>query len=206
MRVNGIEKITRAGLAIALAGGLTAYGPSASAETGVTDSTIKIGAWGPLTGPLALLGQSVRDGLRVCFREVNEAGGVHGRKFDLTVYDDAGSPQEAQAAIRRLIGQDEVFMLLGGSASGSTLPVRHVIAREKVPFIASISSNINLMKPFSRYMFRIYANEVVMANCITDWMVTKEGVKRPAIIYNSNDYGVGGFQEFTQRLEVRRTR
>ena len=162
-------------MAIALAGGLTAYGPSASAETGVTEGTIKIGAWGPLTGPLALLGQSMRDGLRVCFREVNEAGGVNGRKFDLTVYDDAGSPQEAQAAIRRLLGQDEVFMLLGGSASGSTLPVRHVIAREKVPFIASISSNINLMEPFSRYMFRIYANEVMKANSITDWMVDQGG-------------------------------
>ena len=133
MRVTGIEKVTRAGLAIALAGGLTAYGPSASAETGVTDSTIKIGAWGPLSGPVSLLGESMRDGLRVCVREVNEAGGVNGRKLDLIVYDDAGSPQEAQAAIRRLLNQDQVFMLLGGSASGSTLPVRHVIAREKVP-------------------------------------------------------------------------
>ena len=174
--------------------------PSGAQDTGVTQGTIKIGSWGPLSGPVSLLGESMRDGLRVCVREVNDAGGVNGRNLELIVYDDAGSPQEAQAAIRRLLNQDQVFMLLGGSTSGSTLPVRHVIARQKVPFIASVSSNMNLMDPFSRYIFRIYANEVTQAQSITDWMIDHEGIKRPAIIYNSNDYGVGGYKVFSERL------
>jgi branched-chain amino acid transport system substrate-binding protein len=143
----------------------------------------------------------MRDGLRVCMRQANEAGGVLGRRLELFAYDDGGSPQEAQTAVRRLLNQDQVFMLLGGSVSGSTLPVRHVITREKVPFIASVSSNMNLMNPASRYIFRIYANENTQAQSITDWMVEKEGLKRPAIIYNSNDYGLGGYEVFRNRLK-----
>jgi branched-chain amino acid transport system substrate-binding protein len=157
--------------------------------------------WTPLSGPTALLGQSARDAVQLWTKETNDKGGIEGRKINFIVYDDAGSPQEAQAAIRRLIDQDQVFMLLAGSISGSTLPVRQIITREKVPFVSSISSNNNLMKPFSRYIFRIYANEDSQAYGIVDWMMEKENIKRPAIIYNSNDYGVGGYQVFEARLK-----
>jgi branched-chain amino acid transport system substrate-binding protein len=182
---------------------LSVTGQSARAEPGVTDTEIRIGMWTPLTGPTSLLGQSTRDAVQLWANEVNEKGGLNGRKIKLIVYDDAGSPQEAQAAIRRLIDQDDVFMLLGGSTSGSTLPVRQIIAKDKVPFIASISSNNNLLNPFSRYIFRIFANETSMASGIVDWMMTKESIKRPAIIYTSNDYGIGGYQEFKELLETK---
>jgi len=173
----------------------------ARAETGVTDTEIRIGMWTPLSGPVALLGQSARDAVRLWAKEVNDKGGIHGRKINFISYDDAGSPQEAQTVIRRLIDQDQVFMLISGSVSGSTLPVRQTITREKVPFVSSISSNVNLMKPFSRYIFRIYANEDSQALGMVDWMMEHEKLKRPAIIYNSNDYGVGGFQIFQERLK-----
>jgi len=173
----------------------------ARAETGVTDTEIRIGMWTPLSGPVALLGQSARDAVRLWAKEVNDKGGIHGRKINFISYDDAGSPQEAQTVIRRLIDQDQVFMLISGSVSGSTLPVRQTITREKVPFVSSISSNVNLMKPFSRYIFRIYANEDSQALGMVDWIMEHEKLKRPAIIYNSNDYGVGGFQIFQERLK-----
>ena len=63
------------------------------------------------------------DGVQVWVNEINEAGGIHGRKLRLVVYDDGGSPQEALAAVRRLVDQDKVFMLMAGSTSGATLPV-----------------------------------------------------------------------------------
>ncbi len=172
----------------------------AQAEPGVTDAEIRIGMWTPLSGPAALLGQSARDGVRVWVKGVNDRGGIQGRKINLIAYDDAASPQEAQAAVRRLIDQDEVFMLISGSGSGSTLPVRQMITAKKVPFVSSISSNINLMQPFSRYIFRIYANEDHQGINIMDWMLSKAGVTKPAIIYNSNDYGVGGFKVFEEKL------
>jgi branched-chain amino acid transport system substrate-binding protein len=196
-----IEAIRKSCVAILAACPLLVVAAAGRAETGVSDTEIRIGMWTPLSGPVAFLGQSARDAVRLWAKEVNDKGGVHGRKINFIFYDDAGSPQEAQTVIRRLIDQDQVFMLISGSVSGSTLPVRQVITREKVPFVSSISSNVNLMKPFSRYIFRIYANEDSQALGMVDWMMEHEKLKRPAIIYNSNDYGVGGFQIFQERLK-----
>ncbi len=194
------SKLHRSCLVVLAALSLFWLAPRASAETGVSDKEIKIGMWTPLSGPVALLGQSARDAVRLWTKEINDKGGIHGRTINFIAYDDAGSPQEAQAVIRRLIDQDQVFMLISGSISGSTLPVRQIITRQKVPFISSISSNMDLMKPFSRYIFRIYGNEDVQALGIIDWMMQRENVKKPAIIYNSNDYGVGGYRIFRDHL------
>jgi branched-chain amino acid transport system substrate-binding protein len=157
--------------------------------------------WTPLSGPLSLLGNSTRDAVSIWVKDINDKGGIAGRKLKLIAYDDAASPQEAQAVIRRLLNQDEVFMLIGGSASGSTLPLKPIIEQDKVPFIASISSNMNLMRPFSRHIFRVYANEESQAIGLIDWMMQGENIKRPAIIYNSNDYGVGGYNAMKGRLK-----
>jgi branched-chain amino acid transport system substrate-binding protein len=171
------------------------------AETGVTKDEIRIGMWTSLSGPLSLQGQSEKDGVSLWAKEVNDRGGINGRKIKLIVYDDAASPQEAQTAVRRLMDQDQVFMLIAGSASGSTLPLKGVITRAKIPFLSSFSSNINLMKPFSRYIFRNYANEDHQADGIVDAMMEDGKAKRPAIIYNSNDYGIGGYTIFEARLK-----
>lgn len=183
-------------LALTLPGAL----PAMSAEPGVSDSEILLGMWSPLTGPTALLGTSARDAVQVWASQVNEAGGIHGRKIRLIVYDDNGSPQEALAAVRRLTDQDRVFALVAGSVSGSTLPVIPLINRAKVPFLASISSNRLLLSPFSRYIFRVYANEIDQANGIVDIALARFGLKRPAMVYTSNDYGVGGHEAVALRL------
>jgi branched-chain amino acid transport system substrate-binding protein len=172
-----------------------------AADPGVTDGEIVLGMWTPLTGPVALLGTSERDALQLWVSQVNEAGGIHGRKIRLNVYDDAGSPQEALAAVRRLINQDKVFMLVAGSVSGATLPVIPIINGAKIPFLASISSNRRLLDPFSRYIFRIYPNEISQANGLVDYVAPKFTLKRPAMIHTSNDYGVGGLEAVSNRLK-----
>jgi branched-chain amino acid transport system substrate-binding protein len=168
-------------------------------EPGISPTEVTLGMWTPLTGPTALLGTSERDAIEIAIDEVNAAGGVNGRKIKLIAYDDAGSPQEAMTSVRRLTDQDGVFALIAGSTSGSTLPVIPLVNRNKIPFISSISSNRKLLDPFSHYIFRVYANELGHADGIVKYALSK-GIKKPAIIYNSNDYGVGGEAEVSALL------
>ena len=174
--------------------------PAVAAEPGITASEVTLGMWTPLTGPTSLLGVSERDAIEIAIEEVNAAGGVNGRKIKLIAYDDAGSPQEALTSVRRLIDQDGVFALIAGSTSGSTLPVVPLINRSKIPFVSSISSNRKLLDPFSHYIFRVYANELAHADGIVKYALA-QGMKKPAIIYNSNDYGVGGEEEVSALLD-----
>ena len=92
-------------------------------------------------------------------------------------------------------------MLIGGSASGSTLPVRQVIdAREGAVHLVDLVQH-QPDEAVLALLFRIYANESRPGRAPSPTGSSeKEGVKRPAIIYNSNDYGVGGFQRSTRDL------
>ena len=188
-------------LVVVLIAVLVAPAVVAAQETGVSDTEVVLGMWSPFTGPTALLGTSERDGLQIWVSEVNGAGGVHGRRIRLITYDDAGSPQESLSAVRRLINQDKVFALVAGSLSGSTLPVLPLITGAKVPFVSSMSTNRRLLDPPSRYVFRVWANELAQASSLIDWAVPKFGIKRPAIIHTTNDYGVGGQEVVAKRLK-----
>ncbi len=182
-----------------VAGPLTAW----AADPGIKDGEIVVGQWAAMTGPVAHLGTSTRDGFLVTINEVNAAGGVHGRKIRLIAYDDNGSPQEALAAVRRLIYQDQVFALVIGSTSGATLPVIPLINQAKVPFISGTSSNVRLLQPHSPWVFRPYPNDTWQGYRLTDYVVEKGGSKRPAILYVSDDYGKGGYELTAKRLEER---
>jgi branched-chain amino acid transport system substrate-binding protein len=172
-----------------------------AADPGVTSSEILIGMWAQMTGPLALIGTSERDGIQIGIDEINRAGGVHGRKLRMIVYDDGGLPQESLSAVRRLLDQDKVFALIAGSNSGATLAAMPVINRAKVPFVVSIAAHRNLFVPFSPTSFRVYANEIAQAERIVEYSLKELKVKKPAIIYTSNDYGVGGMETVTAALK-----
>jgi branched-chain amino acid transport system substrate-binding protein len=172
-----------------------------AAETGVTDTEVTFGMWAAFTGPVAHLGTSTRDGFTLAINEANAAGGLHGRKVKLLSYDDGGSPQEALAAVRRLISQDRVFALAVGSTSGATLPVIPLINQAKIPFIAGTSSNVRLLEPHSPYIFRGYSNDKWQGSRLADYVAEKGKSKRPGILYVTDDYGKGAYDVLTQRLK-----
>src|SRR4029450_6541888 len=86
---------------------------------------VKVGMSGPFSGGLSLLGQSVRDGVEVAFAEVNDAGGVSGRKLQFIAEDDGYEPMRTIASARKLVEQDKVAALLavtGTAPSAALLP------------------------------------------------------------------------------------
>ena len=90
----------------------------------MTGDTIKIGSFGPLTGPNYLFGKLVMNGVEVVYNEVNKAGGINGRKLVLVREDDRCDPATAIAAVKKLIHQDQVFMINGGGCSNAAIAAR----------------------------------------------------------------------------------
>ncbi len=199
--MNFLKKKILAFVLCFLLGTVAFLGNGFAADPGVTDKEVVLGAWFPLTGPLAFTGTSERDAIQVWVNDVNAKGGIHGRKIRFIAYDDGASPQEALTASRRLINQDKVFALMAGSISGATLPVVPVINRSKIPFVSSMAAHRKLLQPFSRYIFRIYANEIAQSNAFADYAIGEAKLKRPAILYNSTDFGIGGYELTRERLK-----
>ena len=74
---------------------------TAVAEEGVTDTTIRIGQWGPQTGPAAPWGAVAR-GTGVLFQMINDEGGIHGRKIEYHMFDDGYNPAKTKAGVKEL--------------------------------------------------------------------------------------------------------
>src|ERR1051325_3232633 len=119
--------------------------PALAQVPGVTKDTIKLGSFGPLTGPNYLFGKLVMNGVEVVLDEVNAAGGVHGRKIELLREDDKCNPEAAIAAVKKLIHQDQVFAINGGGCSNAAIAARDEIEKAKTPWVvfAAVADSVS---------------------------------------------------------------
>ncbi len=86
-------------------------------------SPIKIGYFGDLSGPTFNFGQSAINGVLMAVVEINQEGGINGRKIDVVIDDDHGSPEQAAALAGKLIGEDKVVAIIAGGTSGNSRTV-----------------------------------------------------------------------------------
>ena len=128
--------------------------PVAAQQQGITADTVVIGAFGPITGPAAYIGLAGRDGMNLALKEINAAGGVNGRKIVAVFEDDTHSPTRGLAAVKKLIEQDKVFMLLSVGGSNATAGTIDYVRDSKTVMYVAIASVPQVTWPFARNMFR----------------------------------------------------
>ncbi len=121
-------------------------------EPGISATEITVGAIGALTGPLAFIGTPGRDGLTLAFNEINERGGVCGRKIRLQ-YEHASSPAESIAAVKKLVEQDKIFVLILASGSTGAAAAADYVREVGVPTYNLYGSTPIIRKPFSKNVY-----------------------------------------------------
>ena len=116
-------------------------------------AAIKIGATVSETGGASFLGDPEAKTLRMLVDEINASGGVKGDRLSLTLYDDAGDPNKARTFATRLVEDDGVVAIIGGTTTGTTLAVAPVVTEAKVPFI-SLAGGIEIVEPVRTFVFK----------------------------------------------------
>ena len=119
----------------------------ARAEDGVTDTTIKIGMFGPLTGATSVYGYPINNGAIALYKDITDKGGINGRKIEIVHEDDACDPAKARAAVKKLIYSDKVFMINGGSCSAAVVAARDEFIDSKVPFMVMAATLDSISDP-----------------------------------------------------------
>ena len=115
--------------------------------------TIKIGSFLSVTGPAAFLGDPEEKTLKLYVDKLNAAGGVFGRKIELVVYDDAGDSDKARTFMKRLIDQDKVDVIIGGTTTGTTMAAVSLAEQAGVPFI-SLAGAVVIVEPVKKWVFK----------------------------------------------------
>jgi branched-chain amino acid transport system substrate-binding protein len=114
---------------------------------------IRIGAFLSVTGPAAFLGDPEQKTLELYVEKLNAAGGLLGRKLELVAYDSAGDAEKARTFARRLIEQDKVDVIVGGSTTGETMAVVPLAESAGVPFI-SLAGAVVIIEPVKKWVFK----------------------------------------------------
>ncbi|HEY6383075.1 MAG TPA: ABC transporter substrate-binding protein [Pseudolabrys sp.] len=114
---------------------------------------IKIGAVLSVTGPASFLGDPEKRTLEIYVDEINAKGGVNGQKLQLVVYDDGGNADNARTFATRLVEEDKIAAMVGGSTTGSTMAMIPVFEEAKIPFI-SLAGAIQIIQPVRQWVFK----------------------------------------------------
>src|SRR3990170_1365509 len=119
----------------------------------VAQEPIKIGSFLSVTGGAAFLGDPEQKTLELYIGKINAAGGVLGRKLQLVSYDSAGDAEKARTFAKRLIEQDKVDLIVGGSTTGETMAGVPLIEQAQIPFI-SLAGAVVIVEPVKKWVFK----------------------------------------------------
>jgi branched-chain amino acid transport system substrate-binding protein len=125
----------------------------AVATAAQAQAPIRIGAFLSVTGPAAFLGDPEQKTLELYVERLNAAGGVLGRKLELVAYDSGGDAEKARTFAKRLIEQDRVDLIVGGSTTGETMAVVPLAEAAGMPFI-SLAGAVVIVEPVKKWVFK----------------------------------------------------
>ncbi|MDD2868550.1 ABC transporter substrate-binding protein [Neomegalonema sp.] len=154
--------------------------PAAMAE-------IRIGASISATGPAAFLGDPEAKTLELLVEELNARGGIDGEKVKLVLYDDGGDPNKARTFATRLIEDDEVVAIIGGTTTGASMSILAVAEDAEVPFI-SLAGAIEIIKPVRPFVFKTPHTDRMACQKIFEDM-QKRGFTKIGMISGTDGFG-----------------
>ncbi len=152
---------------------------------------ISIGEVGSMTGSEATFGISTHQGIELAIRQVNAAGGVKGKKLEITSLDDQSKPDEAATAVTKLITQSNAKAILGEVSSSRSLAMATIAQDNKIPMISPSSTNPKVTE-LGDYIFRVCFIDPFQGEVMAKFALDHLKVKKVAILRDvKSDYSTG---------------
>lgn len=159
---------------------------------------ILIGEFESLTGSEATFGQSSHNGLVLAVEEINNSGGLLGKKIKLITEDNQGKPSETQTVVQKLINRDKVVAIIGEVASSRSKAGAPICQAAKIPMITPASTNPEVTT-IGDYIFRVCFIDPFQATVMSKFAINSMKVKKIAILIDQkNAYSTGLADNFKQ--------
>ncbi|MDR3455216.1 MAG: ABC transporter substrate-binding protein [Rhodoferax sp.] len=159
-------------------------------QQGVSKNEILIGTIQDMSGPLAGYGKQARNGMLLRIDEVNEQGGIHGRKLKLVSEDDGYDPKKAVLAAQKLVNQDKIFIMAGHLGTAQNLAAMPVQFEKNVINFFPITAAREMYEPFNRLKYSFAATYYDQIRLALPKLVKEKGAKKVCTIYQDDDFGI----------------
>jgi branched-chain amino acid transport system substrate-binding protein len=163
--------------------------PLAYANQGVSKTEIVVGTLQDLSGPIAVLGKPIQNGMIMRAEQFNAAGGLNGRKLKLVVEDTGYDPKKAVLGAQKLISNDKVFALIGSLGTVVSLATMQMALDKNVLHLLPITAHHGNFDPFHKLKFALTVPYPESTKAGLREML-KKGYKRVGILYQDDEYGL----------------
>ena len=171
-------------------------------SSGSDSEVIKIGGIGPLTGSASTYGISAKEGADLFIKEINDAGGINGKKIELIFEDDQATPDGAMQAFNKLVDKDGVSAILGGVTSGATLAIAKNSTERQIPMITPTGTEPSITNEGGDFMFRGCFIDSFQGEILAKYTTDTLNKKTAAVLYNAgSDYSIGIAKAYKETLE-----
>ena len=157
------------------------------ASTALAQAEIRLGASLSVTGPASFLGDPALKTLEMLVEEINANGGIDGERVVLIHYDDAGDANRARTFATRLVEDDEVHAVIGGSTTGTTMAMSQVFNEAEIPFV-SLAGAVVIIDPVQPFVFKTpHTDRMACEKIFAD--IESRGLTRVGMISGSDGFG-----------------
>ena len=162
-----------------------------AAETqGVSKTEILIATIQDLSGPVAAYGKAARNGLQLRVDEINEQGGIHGRKIKLLVEDNGYDPKKAVLAAQKLVTQDKVFLIASHIGTPMNNAVMPLMFEKGVINFMPLSAGREMFEPPHKLKFASVASYFETLRMNVPKLFKEKSAKQACALYQDDDYGL----------------
>ncbi len=161
--------------------------------TAMAADPIKVGSVLSVTGPAAFLGDPELKTLQLYVEDINKKGGVLGRQLQLVHYDDGSDANKANGFAKRLLDDDKVDILIGGTTTGSTMSMVPLAEKSGTPFI-SLAGAVVIVEPVKKFVFKTPHTDRMAAEKVFEDM-KKRGLTKVALFSETSGFGQSGKKE-----------
>lgn len=184
--MNRISRLSLAAATMALAAGLAQAQPT----QGVSKTEITLGSIQDLSGPLAGFGKQIRLGMLLRVDEINEQGGVNGRKIKLQIEDSAYDPRKAVLAAQKLVNQDKIFAMVGHLGTAQNMAAMPVQFEKNVINFFPVTAAREMYEPFHRLKYSFAATYFDQMRTTLPKLVKEKNAKKVCTIYQDDEFGL----------------
>ncbi len=178
---------------LALLAALTGTASLALAQNsnqGVSKTEITIGSIQDLSGPIAGFGKQVRLGMMLRVDEINEQGGVNGRKVKLIIEDSAYDPKKAVLAAQKLVNQDKIFAMIGHIGTAQNLAAMPVQFEKNVINYFPVTAAREMYEPFHRLKYSFAATYYDQMRTVAPKLAKEKAAKKACTMYQDDEFGL----------------
>lgn len=187
MKIKAVAALAAFGLATGLA--------AAQASTqGVSKNEIVLGSIQDLSGPLAGYGKELQKGMQLRVSEVNEQGGVYGRKIRLQFEDSGYDPKKAVLAAQKLVNQDKIFAMMGHIGTPTNMAAMPVQFEKNVINFLPLTAAREMYEPYHRLKFAFASTYYDQIRLALPKLVKEKNAKKVCALYQDDDFGLEVFR------------